>query len=176
MRIHRLILAALSIMLPAGCSDSAGPAFLDSDTSLWTDLPSYVATYVAGEGAYQRYGFQLVASFSNEGARTVYLLRCAPDSERPLFQVRGLGFESGYDRAWACVGHDHHLAVAPGEIRVDTLFITGPNAWSGSSSLGRLEGDFQLHYLVSPCLAGCPGQVPDGMGVSNPFHVDVQGR
>lgn len=176
MNVHRVLLLAASTVALTGCSEGTGPGSDDLAASLRTDLTSYDATYVGGEGAYQRYGFELIATFSNQGTGTLYLLRCAPDSKVPLFQLRGIGIESGFNRAFACLGHDKHLAVEPGATRVDTLSINGPTEWSGDSHVGSLEGDFELHYFVAPCPSACGDEAVGGWGVSNRFRVQVRGR
>lgn len=176
MNDKRLVFLAMAVGVLTGCSEGTGPGSADLIASLQTDLISYEAAYVAGEGAYQRYGFDLVASFSNEGTQTLSLARCMPDSRHPVFQVQGVGFESGFNRAWACVGHDQQFVVPPGTTRVDTFSIAGPTEWSGDTPVGSLEGDFELHYVVAACPPRCEEQVPPGLGVSNRFHVRVRQR
>lgn len=159
--------------LAAGCTDSMTPGSRDGSAGLQTDRLSYDAVFVSGQGEYRQYGFHLVAKFTNHAQQTAYLSRCYPDSEGPIFQVRGVGFDSAYDGLWACVGHSQHIPVRAGETRVDTLHIKGPNGWSAGVPLGRLEGVFELVYFVSFCPDECGEPGPEDAGISNRFSVKM---
>jgi hypothetical protein len=166
----------LALALAGGCAGQSTVPLDEGAGDFTTDRPRYEASYVQGSGAYRQYGFQLVARFQNRTGETVYLDRCFPDSPGPLFGVapaaRMGSAESAYDMAWACVGHDQQIPVAPGAERVDTLRIIGPNAWDGHTkeANGTLEGSFQLHYRVSACPG--EGDCPWVSVRSNEFAVD----
>jgi hypothetical protein len=132
----------------------------------WTDrtqLPSplridrteYVATPAEGEAQARRYGFTLIARYENRTRGVLYLARCNPRDSSPIYGIEPVDStqESAYDEAWACVGHDYPITVAPGAIRVDTLRIAGPNAsdYKTNAPLGILEGEFRLMYQVGTC-------------------------
>ena len=107
----------------------------------------------------------------------MYLRRCLPDSDTPIYGVVSLdntgADRSAYDPSWGCVGHDKQFAVAPGVTRVDTLHLKGPWGVERGSGrpLGRFEGRMQLTYQVAACRVGC-GVIDDAGRVSNPFLVN----
>lgn len=177
-RVH-LTLAGVALAL-AGClpTDACG-CTLVPPVALTTDRTEYTATPLEGEGDYRVYGFRVVARFTNWSGAPVYLDRCHPRDPRPMFGVRlrtgAPGLQSGYDPAWACVGHDDPIVVRPGATRTDTLLIRGPNAWDGSTAqpLGVLEGEFQLTYTARTCRSDTGCELPDGMSASSPFRVRV---
>lgn len=121
---------------------------------LTADRDSYVAEYVAGSGLGRQFAFTIVARFENGSRDTVFLARCYPDSPIPVYAV--LMSEQGhsaYNSAWACVGHDRQFAVAPGQIRIDTLQLRGPTASAGMTGepLGAFSGRMALYYEVQTC-------------------------
>lgn len=157
-----------------GCAEVLDPGWSDGSVAIQTDRSSYQATYIGGEGVYRQFGFVLVARYTNRTKRTVYLGRCSPDSEQPLYGVRGVDFESAYNAVWACVGHDRHFRVEPGESRTDTLHIKGPTGWSAEVPYGKLEGVFELAYFVGWCPGECQEETPEEAGMSNRFEVEVR--
>jgi hypothetical protein len=86
--------------------------------------------------------------------------------------------DSGYERVWACVGHESPIVIAPGATRVDTLPIEGPNTFDGHTNapVGRLDGDFRLVYEVGTCSrdgeAKCPLPIEERRSAI--FHVTIQ--
>ena len=176
--MHRTSCLAALLAL-AGCASILDPP--GEDTALVTDQASYVARYQRGEGSYRQYGFTLVASFQNRTGGPVYLERCYPDTPVPTFGVElvgGVGWapESGFDPVWACVGHGSQIVVRPGDTRVDTLRIHGPNSWDGRTGApgGSLEGSFRLVYPAGTCrdVVRCP--LPREARSSNAFEVRVE--
>lgn len=169
-------LAALLAL--AGCSSVLDPG-AESGGVILTDQGSYVARYQQGEGSYRMYGFTLVARFQNTGGEPVYLERCYPDSPVPVFGVERVGgaggANSGYDPVWACVGHDSQIVVQPGETRVDTFRIRGPNSWDGRTGTpsGSLDGSFRLVYQAGSCRDVFRCQLPRKARSSNAFQVRV---
>ncbi|HEV2736369.1 MAG TPA: hypothetical protein VGV85_16105 [Longimicrobiaceae bacterium] len=170
-------LAALLAL--AGCTSVLEPGA--EDAALATDRTSYVARYQQGQGSYRQYGFTLVASFENRTGEPVYLERCYPHTPIPVYGVELAGGaggapESGFDPAWACVGHDSPIVVQPGDTRVDTLRIRGPNSWDGRTGApsGSLEGTFRLVYPAGSCrdVIRCP--LPREARSSNEFEVRVE--
>jgi hypothetical protein len=141
---------------------------------LQTDTLFYVAAPRSG-----RFGFDLLAHFTNTSADTVYLDRCYPDSRAPIYGVELIGksdpWGAAYNSAWACVGHENPIAVAPGKVREDTIPIMGPNAWDGLTKLpyGVFEGVFRLHYGVNSCRKEIGCEIT-GSGLSNTFRVRLQ--
>lgn len=120
--------------------------------------------------------FTLEATYHNRTDRPVYLHRCYPDSEYPIFSVSTLdkAVESAYNPIWACVGHDDQIRVGPGETRTDVLEIRGPNSFDGVTHepFGEVEGAFQLSYAAYPCADECE-RLPEEQRLSAPFKVTV---
>lgn len=87
-----------------------------------------------------------------------------------MYGIRGVDFESAYDPAWACVGHDRQFRVERGRSRVDTLIIRGPNAWSAEVPLGTLTGVFELGYGVRLCPGECREVVAERAGIFESVH------
>lgn len=157
-----------------GCVGSTEPDPPGGSPTLETDRATYQASPMAGSSSYRWYGFTLVARYTNQTARTVYLARCYPDSKAPIYSLRGVGFASAYDGAWACVGHDNPIRVEAGRSRTDTLRIQGPTAWSDGRPIGELQGVFELvYYGTWSCPGGCGQDAPDGTTASRPFAVVV---
>jgi len=165
-------------LLLAGCSLGADFEPSTDDLPLRTDQTVYIAQEQQG-GFRPIYGFDLVAQLENKTGRTVYLARCYPNSLHPTYGVELLGQEddggAAYNAAWACVGHENPIAVAPGATRIDTFHIAGPNAWpSGSSQhFGVLEGWFRLGYQAQFCRAQTGCDLPDSLARSNEFEVQL---
>ena len=182
--MHRLAsrttpLAAV-LTLAVGCSALSTAPGDPASSGLHTDRATYVATRVSGEGAYTQYGFRVEARFNNTGPDTLYLARCYPESPTPSYGVELVDAPAASDReraaysgAWACVGHDRQIAVAPHSSRVDTLLIRGPNAWDGISHtpFGTLTGQMRLSYAVQRCRGDGACALPPEAGRSNPFDV-----
>lgn len=154
--------------------------FLNQDAAevfaLTTDHSAYITTCTSGE--YFRCTFTIEATYHNRTDRPVYLYRCYPDTEYPVFGVPTLdkAIESAYDPVWACVGHNDHIRVDSGETRTDVLEVGGPNAFDGVTGepFGVLEGAFRLFYDVRSCAdeAECE-DLPENQSVSAPFKVTL---
>lgn len=157
--------AFLAVPLGLACatsSRSAPPATGPADgAALTTDRAAYVAGQ-RGDANALRYGFTVVATYANRSEAPVYLTRCNPDDPHPVYGVRLVGagpiggpkpWRAAYDPIWACGGHDRPIVVRPGEARVDTLRLSGPNVWDGVTHQpdGVLEGRFQLSYQAYAC-------------------------
>lgn len=178
-----LILAACASDAPmpkAGRPATRAPevrAPLPTDGSLTTDNSVYTAS-CQGESYEKRCTFTLVMTYTNQTDDAIYFDHCYPDDTYPIYFVRGLTHEeSAYGGVWACTGHDRSVSVLPGEKRVDTLEILGPNAWDGRTGepFGALEGRLQLLYAAYTCadeLAEC--SLPDEVATSNVFEVQVE--
>jgi hypothetical protein len=137
-----------------------------------TDATGYVAHRLPE--SLSRYQFRIISRFENRGTATLYLGRCYPDSPQPLFTViNTTAVESGYSQIWACVGHDRQFAIRAGEVRVDTLFVEGPNAFRGGTHepIGVTEGDFRLYYDVRLAAGDGGPDAPDSIKLSNAFRV-----
>ncbi|MEZ4699189.1 MAG: hypothetical protein R2834_02575 [Rhodothermales bacterium] len=166
-------LAALALLL-AGCSFLPDHDTTPIHVTIQTDRTQYTAQREPGT---QRYGFTLVTRIENRNRHWVYLARCRPDDLHPIYGIELIepadDGGAAYNTAWACAGHDHPIAIRPRGARTDTLHLVGPNAWSGGTPLGRLEGRFRLYYDVSRCRdeVGCP--LPDSLRRSNAFDVQL---
>lgn len=169
------------LLLPlvlAGCTVPVGIDSPSDNLILHTDQTAYLAPQKY-DGSQPIYGFNLVAQLENRTGQVVYLSRCYPDSEHPIYSVDLVGQEddwgAAYNPAWACVGHDDSIAVAPGTTRIDTLHIRGPVAWDGITNqhFGVLEGWFRLNYGAQSCHmeSGCP--LPGSRVSSNAFEVKL---
>jgi hypothetical protein len=164
----------MGVVLPglAGCSllDPSGAG------GLTTDQSSYTAEHISGEGTFRVYGFTLIARFVNRTDGVLYLQRCYPDTQFPIYGVELLdgsdSWGSAYDGTWACVGHEQQIQVGPGEARVDTLSIRGPGAFNGGTGepFGALEGRMRLTYGVSTSPGDGAPSLP-GYGTSTAFTV-----
>ena len=157
-RISHLGFLVLLGTLLGGCS-SPPDAFRDTSSPVLTDKTLYIARpeFADCTGPGCPHAFTVEASYTNRTDRPLYLARCYPDSEAPIYGVRLVALggedESAYNLVWACVGHDEAIEVLPGETRVDTLRLEGPNAFDGETGepYGALEGEFQLNYQVQIC-------------------------
>ena len=152
------------------------------DHTLTTDATAYVARPMEGLGRRQRYHFVLISRFENRGSKSLYLGRCLPDSDEPLFTVvngdstatdRRSG--SAYSTVWGCVGHDRQFEIRPGAVRIDTLEVQGPNSFDGRTgeAFGRLEGKLRLYFVVRRAPGEDVPQLPPSESVSNIFSVRV---
>lgn len=160
----------------AACAGGLGPDA--GNVVLRTDRTAYVATYEKGEGTYRTYGFRVIAELENHSGATVYLSRCYPDSPIPIYHVTLVDGEdawgAAYSGVWACVGHNDQIAVPAGAARVDTLHLTGPNAWDGVTKepFGAFTGLMQLHYEIQTCRGDGACGLPVA-GASNTFRVEL---
>jgi hypothetical protein len=151
-----------------------------------TDSTAYTARPARQAGDTTEYAFTVVTRLENRGDVPIYLGRCYPNSPEPIYGVQRLDTtaapqrmrdRAAYDPIWACVGHDYPFEVPPGTARVDTLRLTGPNAWDGVTheGLGHLEGRFRLAYRVGACppRSGRCAR-PDALWYTNAFTVRLQ--
>lgn len=183
-----VLISILTALVLAGCRSTPLPAEskpqpqtpaevrspLPSDGLLKTDQDVYT-TDCQGEGYTKQCMFTLVTTYTNSTDGTIYFDHCYPDDTYPIYSIRGLmKEESAYSGAWACVGHDRSVKVLAGEKRVDTLEISGPNAWDGRTGepFGVLEGRLQVSYTAYTCAdedEACA--LPDEVATSNLFEV-----
>lgn len=172
--------------VPLGCADDCARGvsiddlrFLETDIlpfMLTTDRSAYAADCTGDR--HVRCTFTVEATYHNRTEAPVYFHRCYPDSEYPIFDVHTLAraAESAYSPNWACVGHDDHIKVDPGETRVDVLEVTGPNNFDGVTGepFGITEGVFRLIYDAYPCAEeGSCDRLPEAQRVSALFRVMV---
>lgn len=122
--------------------------------------------------------FRVVARFRNNTRDTVFLGRCDPTSRIPLYSVLAVesfpSSASAYNPEWACVGGVRPFLVAPGHERIDTLLLSGPNAWKSETQapIGAFEGRFRLSYEVHRCRQAENCSSGDRqVGLSTPFRV-----
>jgi len=184
--MKRLLMTGIVVSPSLACTTATDPATLSggppvTGEALLTDATFYHATYRRGEGSYREYGFGVVARFTNRTSAPVDLGRCLPDSPTPIHGVVLAGADdagsdgtgSAYSGAWACVGHDQPFVVQPGQTRVDTLQIIGPNSFDGRTGqpFGTLVGRMRLVYDVRACRGDGPCEADAEMGRSNEFEV-----
>jgi hypothetical protein len=168
------VVATVLLSLPAlSCESLVTPE--DGDVVLSTDREVYIATFIGGTGAYASYGFDVEVRTVNRGSGTVFLPRCYPDSRFPTFALELMDPEaerSAYSPNWACVGHDHQIAIRPGESRIDTLRMVGPTAvlHVEQRPLGVFEGTMRIRYFPQACRGNGECRMA-GRTVSNAFQV-----
>jgi len=154
--MKRFFVATLSVIAASACGKSPF-AISPADVRFAVDRDSYLALAQHTAPALARYEFRVVARLENASATTLYLPRCYPDSRVPLYAVpladEQSPHSSAYNPVWACVGHDHPIALPSRATRVDTLRVVGPTAVQHGTNIpiGKLEGDFALVLSVSSC-------------------------
>jgi len=160
--IHsEVVVALVRAVLPCALACVAGcDGNVDSEPQrlISLDQPQYQSEYLTGDGAYQTFGFRVIATIHNPTSTAIELTRCTEASVRPIYGLVPIaGEESAYSAASACSGAVPPFVVAPGETRVDTLFPRGPNAWAGTprKPVGALEGTLELWVEEAGCSAGC---------------------
>lgn len=146
------------------------------DVAFSTDATGYVAVPI--DPPTNRHQFTVITRFQNRGTAPVYLGRCYPNSTQPMYGVvlaNGEG-ESAYAQVWACVGHNQQFMMMPGQTRIDTLTIAGPNSFpSGSpTGFGQTSGHFRVLMDVRLALGDGAKQAPDSVRLSNEFVVTVK--
>lgn len=156
-RNHLSLMALIGVSACSSAVDEPATPGLSLQTNAW----HYVAVGDPIPSGYRQWHFQVIATLINNTPAPVYVERCSPNANSPVFSVGidGTG-ESAYDPIWACGGSDHQLLLAPHERRVDTLHVSGPNEF-GIATPGLLKsGTFRLAYYVSTCDGdGCVGTV-----------------
>lgn len=187
--MRRIAFVLLSI-LGAACSaapDKLGPAAADTSSAVGeppppgvftTNSTSYEARLV--DSVYRVYRFTVITRYTNTTSSTLYLERCYPTSPIPIYGVLLVSpadSVSAYSPAWACVGHEHQIGVPAGATRVDTLELTGPNAFDSHTfvGLGVLEGTMRLGFSPMTCSdinTVCPINI-DSLRYSNEFTVHI---
>lgn len=142
----RTLLILLATAAAWACVNSTPTS--PSDLLLTTDSSSYTATPIG----YSQVTLRIVTQYRNPAAAAIALDRCFPTSPSPIFDVELVTPKSndgsGYNPAWACVGHDRPIVIGAGETRIDTLVLRGPNAYDPRLAryLGTLEGTFRIGY------------------------------
>jgi hypothetical protein len=163
-----------SASLALACSVTA-PLERGGGEFLTTDATAYAATQIGGDPRYARYSFTVVATITNRTVAPMYLDRCYPNSQAPIYGVElvGRSGEAAYDPIWACGGHDQRLRLMPGESRVDTLQLSGPNAFphGGGTGHGAITGRMRLRYALQGCAGEAECRLPADAGLSNVFEV-----
>ena len=177
-----LVIAVGALVLLTGCASGLEPQPVEvrdpfpTDGSLRTDNHTYTAS-CKGEGYAKTCTFTLTMSYTNKTNGTVYFNHCYPDDTFPIYFVGGLTEEeSAYSGAWGCTGHDRFVKVLAEEQRVDTLRISGPNAWDGVTGepFGLLEGHLQIFYEAFSCSNELdPCELPREAATSNVFTVNL---
>lgn len=156
----------------------AGCSVLDVDDpergarALQTNQTRYVTEQLT-RGSHATYGFEVITTFQNPLAESIYFSRCFPDSPHPIFRLESIGgtVGSAYNRLWACIGHERFIVVLPGGTRVDTLHLRGPSVFGSGDEKAGLQGRFRLFYEGHTCPAHYGCQAPDSLLYSNTFEV-----
>ena len=177
-----MVRSALTIAVILATVPSCTSILLDDPrVVLRTDAIRYAARQVGTIHDSPAYELEVIVRFENHTARPLYLDTCEPNSTQPISLVEFADSSSrGHDwtRAWACTGHDTHLSVQSGGIRIDTLTLRAPTGFNGVThkpSYGVLEGRFRIHYLANPC-TGWTNDCPRSTTVrSNAFDIRVRG-
>ncbi len=167
----------LALILSASCGAPGADAIeAPQGGVLTTDATSYEARSLSSVQG--RWAFNVVVRYTNPTAQPIYLARCYPNSPQPIYGVQltdGSNAEgAAYSLAWACVGHDKQILVAPGATRVDTLTLGGPNASDGVTGrfYGALTGRFRIFYDPQGCTGdGACRIMTDSLRYSNEFRV-----
>ncbi|MGH7619247.1 MAG: hypothetical protein ACREPM_18680 [Gemmatimonadaceae bacterium] len=168
------------------CSSAAEPVVSAPDVDqppppgiFTTNSTSYTAA-VDSNLSLTRYNFTIVTRFTNPTSSPIYFVRCNSSSRTPIFGVSLVGqtdaWGSAFNPVWACVGGGGQFIVAPGATRVDTLHLSGPNAWDTPTGapLGIAEGPMRLSFDPQTCPAD-PHCVmnTDSLRLSNEFTVHI---
>jgi|GEM_PF-2189120 len=166
-------------MLASGACDGS-PSEPSTEPGVLTDRATYVARHVGGAGIWAEYELEVEATFVNRTNRVVFVHRCTPEWDTPIYGVYrppqpDEALESAFNAAWGCVGHDEHFAVLPRASRTWTLRIRGPQAREHGTGqvLGALEGAMYLVLPVSYC-RDCNDMVPAELTRSEPFRVTLE--
>ena len=174
-RPHRTsMLGAALAALPACAAPASAPP--PAGGALVTDAAAYVARPLARTPG--RYGFAVVARYTNRRAAPIRLAWCGLGARRPTYGIETVGPDPGgegaaYNPNWGCVGHDDPIVVVPGATRVDTLALEGPNGWDGRTQrpFGALEGTFRLVYEAAAAPDSGAAVLPESRWQSNAFTV-----
>lgn len=148
------------------------------DIAIETDQSSYIAER-ATELELQAYTFILISQFKNNSERTLYLARCRSSSVHPNYDIKLMDEESSSISAYSgfenCAGRTDPIMIHSGQARIDTLQISGPNAWENGTNepIGVLQGTFRVVYDALTCPAGDRCEIPDSLAWSNEFEIKL---
>lgn len=162
----------------ASCTGVAttGPEHLSAMLS--TDRAEYSAADLSPGSPLLEVGFPIVVRLENRRPYRVYLRVVGPGVGEPMYGVRlvhpnGPYDHSAYTRAYTLAGMGPGTMLEPGEVRVDTLLLRGPNGFEHTTHkpLGTLTGKMQISYVMGRCadLGDC--SLPDELRRSNTFTV-----
>lgn len=177
LRAASILLAACGSVIGCGTAgESLGPAAVPGDRAFRTDSTSYVATSL-GDGNYL---LRIIVQYRNTTPATIYLDRCFPDSPSPEFFVGSVivadSWGPAWNPAWACVGHNRPIVVAPGTSRVDTIELRAPTAvdhWT-QKPFGTFEGWFAVGFRPRSCVSETECAVADdSLRATNPFRISL---
>jgi hypothetical protein len=169
------IVIAVALVL-AGCKGPLSPVEQIRTGPFQTDRASYTAVPVSTQQGWTTYGFDVVTSLSNVTQDTLFLQRCMPSDTHPMYdviQVAPAGADPGYSPAWGCVGGVPPIAVLPGEVREDSLRLTGPTSFDETTGkpIGTTTGTYAIRFDVSGCSQQAPCAIGDSLSTSTTFTV-----
>ena len=187
--MRRASVALLMLLVTAWARPMASSRHRDlrdrrqAQSAFTTDSTAYTATADSGASGRPKYHVRIITRYSNTTSAPLYLKRCLPQSTQPMYGVALVeqpeSWGAAYTKFWECVPHDRLILVAPGEVRIDTLELRGPNASDGGTgmSLGATSGRFVISF--SPL--SCPGPDADARcevkaskyRISNEFTIRV---
>jgi hypothetical protein len=146
----RASIRTLSVLLAVigGSECDAGHSTSPGIQMLTTDATSYTAVPI-GNG---QLGVSVVTRFQNTTLRPIALDRCSNLAHSPEYGVSLVSPQSnegaGYDPGWACLGGVAPIMVGPGDTRIDTLTLRGPNTYDNQLGrfLGVMAGTFRVSF------------------------------
>jgi hypothetical protein len=161
----------------AGCFHGAPVAREQSGAlTVTTDAKKYLGEpfHYARPWRTYRYRADIVTRIRNRSANSVFLARCYPHDRTPMFELVPVAADESWRNwgtVWACVGNSNPIEVRPGETRIDTLSIEGPDGrGSGGEIFGRLDGTFRIGLRAHECQDERCGLI-DSSRFSNSFEV-----
>ena len=162
-------IACCAGLVALGCNPFDDPTPRELIVS--TDQPSYRASFVGVQGGYAAYQFQLVVRMQNVGSQQLNIGVPCGNTETPLYSVVMADgkSESAFNPVWTACAPANHPVLAPGETRVYTLTLRGPNAFSSDGPLPQAAGKMFLRLAIG----GCKGDGACRDAISNEFDVHL---
>jgi len=158
----------------AACNGQLTSIIERAEEPIQTDHTVYHTRPIADTSP--RYGFRVVATFENRTERVIIVPHCGVPKYRFIAQGPNEGEVSAYTPVRGCPELEPDT-LAPGESRIDTLHVQGPNLWGGMprTGIGVRQGRFRISYDVSFRGRGSDlrAPAPDSVAISNEFLVEI---